>query len=333
MALGKLKKVTPPKKVEPAKIRKNDDDDDDDDEEEIEEEQQETTSSKKPLKVVKKDEKATKKDDDDDDEEEIEDDEEEIEDDDDEKVEDDDSDDDDSEDDDDDEEDDDSDDDDDSEDDDDDDDEEDKQPKKTAVKKNEKAQPKKAEKKAPAEKKAQPKAQPKKAEKKEKAAEKVAVKKKINKEQSISVDGIYEEVGKFGSFINKDSLVRLTKKVASKQLSSEYDENAVKAIATAVYDIVESVFNAARNHGVFKFGELHFSQRFISGRDFTTIKEGETVTMADRISTKIDKVIISADDDGLTDDQKEALAKGREAYNKKHPNKVASTKKLAKKKK
>jgi chemotaxis protein histidine kinase CheA len=189
--------------------------------------------------------------------------------------------------------------------------------------------PKKAAKKAPAKKSAPA---PKKAAKAAAPAKKSA-KKTVDPDQAITVDGISEEVGDFGSFISKDNMVRLTKKVTAKRMP-DYDEASVKAIATVAYDVVSEVFTAARLHGPFKFGDLHFAQRFISGRNFSTIGDGN-VEMVDRISTKVDKVIIDLNTEDLTASQKAALAEGRKAYDAKHGKKAApakAAKKVAKKK-
>jgi chemotaxis protein histidine kinase CheA len=189
--------------------------------------------------------------------------------------------------------------------------------------------PKKASKKAPAKKSAPA---PKKASKAAAPAKKTA-KKIVDPDQAITVDGISEEVGEFGTFISKDSMVRLTKKVTAKRMT-DYDEASVKAIAAIAYDVVSEVFTAARLHGPFKFGDLHFAQRFISGRNFSTIGDGN-VEMVDRISTKVDKPIIDLNTEDLTDSQKAALIEGRKAYDAKHGKKAApakATKKVAKKK-
>jgi chemotaxis protein histidine kinase CheA len=189
--------------------------------------------------------------------------------------------------------------------------------------------PKKAAKKAPAKKSAPA---PKKAAKAAAPAKKSA-KKTVDPDQAITVDGISEEVGDFGSFISKDSMVRLTKKVTAKRMP-DYDDASVKAIAAVAYDVVSEVFTAARLHGPFKFGDLHFAQRFISGRNFSTIGDGN-VEMVDRISTKVDKPIIDLNTEDLTASQKAALIEGRKAYDAKHGKKAApakATKKVAKKK-
>jgi hypothetical protein len=190
--------------------------------------------------------------------------------------------------------------------------------------------PKKAAKAAAPAKKSAP--APKKAAKAAAPAKKTA-KKTVDPDQAITVDGISEEVGDFGSFISKDSMVRLTKKVTAKRMP-DYDDASVKAIAAVAYDVVSEVFTAARLHGPFKFGDLHFAQRFISGRNFSTIGDGN-VEMVDRISTKVDKVIIDLNTEDLTASQKAALAEGRKAYDAKHGKKAApakAAKKVAKKK-
>jgi hypothetical protein len=198
--------------------------------------------------------------------------------------------------------------------------------------------PKKAVKKAPA-KKAPAKAAPVKKEakvaKKEAAPAKKSAKKSFDPNTCIQVDGISEEVGDFGpdTFINKDNMVRLTKKVACKRLP-DFDEASVKEIATEVYKIVEEVFTAARKHATFKFGDTHFAMRFISGRSFSSIGDGN-VEMADRFSTKVDKLVVDLNAEDLTSAQAAALEAGRAKYDEKHGGKATAkkaTKKVAKKK-
>jgi chemotaxis protein histidine kinase CheA len=170
--------------------------------------------------------------------------------------------------------------------------------------------------------------------KKEAAPAKKSAKKVFDPNTCIQVDGISEEVGEFGpdTFISKDSMIRLTKKVAAKRLS-EFDENSVKEIATEVYKVIEEVFTAARQHATFKFGDTHFAMRFISGRSFSSIGDG--VEMADRFSTKVDKLVVDLNAADLTEAQAAALEAGRAKYDEKHGGKAVAkkaTKKIGKKK-
>jgi hypothetical protein len=171
--------------------------------------------------------------------------------------------------------------------------------------------------------------------KKAAAPVKKSAKKSADPETCITVDGVSEEVGPFGpdTFISKDSQIRLVKKVAAKRLSEEFDETSVKAIASEVFKVVEDVFTACRHHATFKFGDLHIPMRFISGRVFTSIGDGN-VEMVDRLSTKIDSMVIDLNTENLNDAQKAALAAGREKYDEKHGGKKkTAAKKVVKKKK
>ena len=184
-------------------------------------------------------------------------------------------------------------------------------------------------KKAPAKKPVAKKAPAKKAEVAKKApAKKEEASLKIQKkpaEECLTVNGQTEHVGKFLGIVKRDPMVRLVKKIVVKQFEGVYPENDVRKIVEEAYRATEQVFDGARHFGSFTFGGLFLKAKFIKGRAFPSL--GKDVKMGDRFSTKVDKVIFSADDKDLTPAQKAALKEGRSKKDKTAP--ATETKKSA----
>ena len=119
------------------------------------------------------------------------------------------------------------------------------------------------------------------------------------------LDGQSVNVGKFGSFVKKESMLALAKKVVNKRTNYEYAEEDLNKIVSESFTAFNEIVGLARHHGPFNIADIRMRFCFREGREYPSIGEG--IVSPDKFETKCCVEVINAAQKNLTAAQKAAL--------------------------
>ena len=150
--------------------------------------------------------------------------------------------------------------------------------------------------------------------KKEAAPAKKPVKKAAvasDPDSCLTLDGQSVTVGKFGSFVKKEAMLALTKKVVNKRTGYEYSEEDLNKIVTEAVNAYNEIIGLARQHGPFNIADIRMRFCFREGREYPSIGEG--ISSPDKFETKCCVEVINAAQKNLSAAQKAALKEAKAA--------------------